>query len=649
VSDFIALIVFGIATGGIYALIGLGLVAVYRTSRVLNFGVAGIASLSVYIAHSLLQHHVPYGLVFLIIIAVGAGLSAITYLGYVQFLHDVTEIYIAVGTLGVLLVAQGLTVRYWGADQYAVPPLIRGSLTIGSITVSYNTFVIIATTALAIFAFLVLFYRTRFGIAMRATSSGPITASLIGINTKRVQLLAWLLSGALAAIAGLLIVPQYSLNPTILLTISLAAFAAVVMGGFVSPSGVLLGGVVLAVSTNILTRYVASDLSNTFVFIIIAIVLLARPNGLLGSTERRVPEPILKTSDIPVLSGRATPLSRGNRGRMSRWRRVAGIVVVLVALAVVPRIASSSLVVDFTAALLLFVVVVGLVVLQGDSGQLSLGQSGFMAVGAYVGAISVVHLHMTVWASLVLAVVAGAVMGALIGWPASRLSGVYLAVFTLAFGLAVPEIATNWTSVTNGGVGLVYATPSSLFASEHQYYLALVIAVVVGAVTTLLRRSRLGLAMRAARDSEPGAVTVGWSPTLLKTIAFSYAGALAAFGGALSALLIGFVSPGSYGVFVAIFAVVAVVIGGSNSVMGAIVGSLVVTLVPVYVGGNNSPDILYGLVLLAVTLVARRGIVEFVKQVARLLGRRRAPSALDETMRLDDVDLARARAGGPAQ
>ncbi|MHB8190592.1 MAG: branched-chain amino acid ABC transporter permease [Ferrimicrobium sp.] len=300
-------LVFGVVTGTLYGLAALGLVLVYRVSRVLNFALVGTATVTAYMASTLIDSHWPYWAVVIAVVVVGALLGGLCH-AVLNLARNASANATGVGSIGLFLLLEGSVLVFWGTNDRGLPPVINGATHIGTITVSYSDLLTIAIGFAAILLSFVVVYRTRLGLQMRAVSAGPRTAELLGINRRRTERWAWCLGGALGSLAALLIVPLLELNLSVFVTFMLAAFAAVVLGGFTSLGGVLLGGITMGIALNLLATFVSTTYTSSFTFLLVALVLLLRPQGLFGSVERSVAEPALPPS--PVLRRRGMMRAR---------------------------------------------------------------------------------------------------------------------------------------------------------------------------------------------------------------------------------------------------------------------------------------------------------------------------------------------------
>jgi branched-chain amino acid transport system permease protein len=270
--------------------------------------------------------------------------------------------------------------------------------------------------------------------------------------------------------------------------------------------------------------------------------------------------------------------------------------------------------------------VAGLTVLIGLSGQISIGNGAFMAIGGYASALVLIHLHWPLELVLLVSVVAAALAGALFGVAAARLRGPYLAGATLMLAVALPSIANQFPSLFGGDQGLTVAiTPPAFLGATFPPTRWQAWVTCAGALITLillanLSRSRVGRSWRAVRDDEVAAALSGLNVARLQILAFVVSAACAGLGGALLALVTGIVAPGAYTLTLSIALLTGAVLGGLGTLPGALWGSLVLVLVPTYltnVGSSHGlsgaasssvPIAAYGVVLIVVMLAFPAGI-----------------------------------------
>jgi branched-chain amino acid transport system permease protein len=270
--------------------------------------------------------------------------------------------------------------------------------------------------------------------------------------------------------------------------------------------------------------------------------------------------------------------------------------------------------------------VAGLTVLTGLSGQISLGNGAFMAIGAYVTALLLLHLSWPFYAALVVAGAATAVAGAIVGVAAARLRGPYLAGATLLLGVALPAIAYAWPATFGGdqGLNVIFTTPAFLGVNfpltRWQAWVSAAVALVSLILLANLQHSRIGRNWRAVRDNDVAAALDGINVAAARIRAFVVSATSAGLAGALLAVVTGLVAPGAFTITLSIALLTAAVIGGLGSLPGALWGSLVIVLVPVYVTdvatshglsssvGSNIPIAAYGVVLILAMLLFPQGI-----------------------------------------
>ncbi|MDX1431409.1 MAG: branched-chain amino acid ABC transporter ATP-binding protein/permease, partial [Gammaproteobacteria bacterium] len=269
------------------------------------------------------------------------------------------------------------------------------------------------------------------------------------------------------------------------------------------------------------------------------------------------------------------------------------------------------------------IVGVGLNVLLGLTGQISLGHVGFYAIGAYVMGILSVRLEWSFWTGLVLAGLAAGVAGAGLAVPALRVRGPYLAMVTIAFGFVVEQGAAEWRALTGGWNGLMGIPAPALLGYQLDErgiaYLALALCVVAVYLYSRLRDSPWGQAMRAIRDSEVAGQSIGLNPVVIRTVAFTLSAVLAGIAGAVFASLSTFISPESFPFFQSILFLLVVMIGGADRVLGPVLGAIVVVLLPELLSFLAGYRLLFvGALLLVVLWLAPDGIAGMAM---RVLGR----------------------------
>ena len=306
-----------------------------------------------------------------------------------------------------------------------------------------------------------------------------------------------------------------------------------------------------------------------------------------------------------------------------RWMFL-GLGLSLAIAVALPFVTSSFRTYQFTMALIWAVAVLGLNLLTGFSGQISLGHSAFFGIGAYTSAILIVDHGWSHILTLPVAAVVAFVAGFAVGLPALRLAGLYLALMTLAMAVAFPALARRFEGLTNGVMGKgvrsrdVQAPGWWPFErDEYLYFVVLITLVLLLVLARNMIKSRVGRAMTALRDNEIPAQTMAVYPARYKTLAFAISAAYAGIAGGLYALVIRFVSPDSFLLTLSISSLAAIVVGGLATIGGAVFGGLFIQFVPYYAEEVNKAlgPLIFGVVIILTMLLAPGGFVSLLKRV----------------------------------
>jgi branched-chain amino acid transport system permease protein len=286
-SNFLQYAISGLATGSIYALVALGIALIYRSTRILNFGHGDITTAGTFFAFTLLGLNLHFSAAFLLALIFGAALAMAFYFFILipAQRREATQLGQIILTLGLGLILQGLVSYVWGTEIQSFPfPLSDTKVyEVGTIVISQLSLGTLAVGLVASFLFYLLVQKTRLGLAMRATSENLPAAQTMGIPTRRILALSWGLAAMLGVLAGLFLAPALLLDPFFMLEPFLKGFAAAILGGLNSLPGAIVGGLILGVSESLAGGFVSIAFKNTFAFLVIILVLLIRPEGLLGT------------------------------------------------------------------------------------------------------------------------------------------------------------------------------------------------------------------------------------------------------------------------------------------------------------------------------------------------------------------------------
>jgi branched-chain amino acid transport system permease protein len=319
---------------------------------------------------------------------------------------------------------------------------------------------------------------------------------------------------------------------------------------------------------------------------------------------------------------------------MSRRTRILLVCGVAVVALLVPFLFGPYRVGQFTLVLVYAVAVLGLNLLVGYSGQISLGHGAFFALGAYTAALLIEKASVPHLLSVPAAGIVCFAAGFLFGVPALRLRGLYLALVTLGLAIALPQLIKRFDGLTEGTQGLTVDQPVapgwlSLADDQFLYLLSLALAAVMFLFAWNLTRGQLGRAVKAVRDGEVAASTLGVNLAATKTRVFAISSAYAGVAGAMYVFSIGFVAPEAFTLTISFAFLAAIVVGGLATISGALFGALFIEFVPVYAGDVDVAltGVIYGGVLIAFMWVLPEGAAGLPRRLRTLAARRRTPAA----------------------
>jgi branched-chain amino acid transport system permease protein len=285
---FLQQIVNGVGDGAIYASLGLALVLIYRTTNIANFAQGEMATFSAYIAWQLVNWGLPLWCAFLIAIVASMVTGVLAYLLVVRPVQHKDELTIVIVTLGLFLAFNSVNGAIWGFLQLSLPGLFpEKNISLGVLRVNTELLGTIAILVAISIGMFLLFQHTRLGIALRASASNATSAMMVGVPFTTMMAVGWGLAAGLGAISGLLVAPKLTLDPNMMGSIIIYAFAAAVVGGLTSYRGAVAGGAIVGVSQALSMAYLpwlGSDIQILLPLLLIVVVLILKPEGLFGST-----------------------------------------------------------------------------------------------------------------------------------------------------------------------------------------------------------------------------------------------------------------------------------------------------------------------------------------------------------------------------
>lgn len=615
-----AILVIGVFTGLVYGALAIGLVLVYRATRVINFAHAELGTLgAAVLAHLVLDYGWSWGGALVVVVVGGVAVGMLVEVGIVRRLSAFSPMAVLIGTIGLadLFYAAQLLLPDIRRPAAFPSPLHR-TLTMAGVTLRSEHFMALAVIPAVALGLGVFLRRTASGIGIRAVADNTDAARLAGIPDRRVRTMVWALAGGLAVLSVVLIDPLRSVivglpGPPAGPGLLLRALVAALIGRMVSVPAAVAGGIGLGVlEAYVLANVGDPGVADAVLFVLLLVLLLIQARGLSASD----PGGWSLSSGMQGARGRvASAVTTG-----AHLQRRALVAAVALAVAMPLLFSRPSQVYLFSRVAIFVVIGLSVTVLTGWTGQLSLGQFAFVGLGAF-GTSSLVARGMPFTVALAYASVLGIGAALLIGLPAVRVRGPYLAVATLGFGVA----ARQWLftrHVFSGAGGSAFLPRSRVLfldlASQRNYYFfCLVIATIVVVMIARMRRTGSGRRLLAVRESERNASAFTISPMVTKLSAFALAGALAALaGGLLGGLRVQF-GPEQFGADQSLQVIAMVVIGGLGSVSGSVLGAVYLLGLPALIGETPIVTALTSSVgLLALLLVAPGGLVELVRSVA---------------------------------
>lgn len=579
-----------------------GLTLVFGVTRIVNFAHGSLYMIGAYTAATL----VPFllDLSFSPITFWAGILASALIVGLIGVLIEVLllrriygapELFQLLATFGVVLVVQDLTILIFGPEDILGPraPGLRAPIEIlGHRFPSYEL-VLIAAGPVVLGLVWLLLRKTRFGMLVRAATQDREMIAALGVNQALLFTGTLFLGAFLAGLGGALQIPRVSAHAGMDLSIIAEAFVVTVVGGMGSVPGAFLAALIIG-QLQAFGILIFPKSTLVVVFLLMAVVLAIRPYGFFGR-----PEAVGGTHAVGIVSRNGSPYA------------------MLIAIAIIATLASlpfmgDAYVLKVATEILIFALFAfSLQLLIGVSGVVSFGHAAFFGLGAYGAALSLkwfaLPMEAALPAGLLLATTGAVIIGAFV----VRLSGIYLAMMTLAAAQIIFAVAFQWVDVTGGDNGIVGVWPSA-WASGHIPYYLFTLAITSLVVLLLMRmiNAPFGYALRAARDSEARAEAIGLAICQHRWLAFTISGAAAGLAGGLYAFSRGSVDPSLLGIPTSVDALTMLLIGGIQTITGPLVGAGVLHVLRDQIMPLTSLwRLLLGLSIIAIVLIFPRGLV----------------------------------------
>ena len=605
----------GLASASSLFLVSAGLSLIFGVTRIVNFAHGSLYMLGLYGAYSLIEAlgRTPLGFwsaVVLAALAVGVAGVLIEVL-VLRRIYKAPELFQLLATFAVVLVIKDIALYAWGPEDLIGPraPGLSMAVEILGRRIPAYDLLLIAIGPAVLLAMSLLLTRTRWGALVRAATQDREMVGALGVDQAKLFTSVLFVGALLAGLGGALQIPREPANLELDLAVVADAFVVTVVGGLGSIGGAFLAAMLIGVAKALCigvgtvhwfgVEIAFSKLTLVIEFLIMAVVLVVRPFGLLGKPQ----------AAQRIAADAAPPLS------LPSWSFAMVWLLLLVAM---PLLVDRYVTILATDILCFALFAVSLLFIMGPAGRVSFGHAAYFGLGAYAAGLLLKTVGLPMEAALVLAPLAAGAFAVVYGWFCVRLSGVYLAMLTLAFAQITWSIVFQWDAVTGGSNGVFGIWPAAWLASKTvYYYLALVLC---GAGIAFLWRvlfSPFGYALRAGRDSPLRAEAIGIDLRRAQWMAFVLAGTLAGFAGSVYAFSKGSISPNAISIAQSTDGLVMVLLGGIDTLTGPLAGAAIFTWLRDEVARRTEFwRAVIGLVILAIVLLFPQGLVGGLKALA---------------------------------
>lgn len=620
--EFISQLVNGLAIGNVYALLALGFSLVFGVARLVNFAQGSLFMVGAYLGWTCVTVlGWPLPLAFVAAVIATAALGLLLDAAALRPLQRGPMIAPLLSTLAVSVVLDHAAELIWSPETQAFPsPWASTVWRIGGAYLSAVDAAIFAVGLLTMAGLVLFLQRTWTGRAIRATAQDPEAALQMGIDVPKIRQLTFGLAAGLGGIGGVLVGMYYqSIFPTMGLPYGLKGFAAAMLGGIANVPGAIVGGLLLGVFESLASAYIGTAYRDMVAYALLLLVLLWRPQGLLGSMgleglggSQAAAGAVPGTSPMAMAGGSVI------RSRFVLRSRPLPLLCLFAAAALLPLVTADFYMLQVAALAVIFALLtVGLTVVSGAAGQISLGHAAWFGVGAYTTAILAKQYSLPAEVVLPASAVLTALLAVLGSAPTLKLTGHTGVIATLALGHIIYLAFLTWIPVTRGPMGIP-GIPAPEFALggrvplwdlQHQYWLALAVLTLGTLWALRMLRSPVGRAWRAIREDRLAAHAAGIPVRRYLSLAHGCAGFLAGLAGSLYAYLYTFVSPDSFGTDTSILVLTMAILGGLGNVTGAVIGGAALAALPeLFRPLADYRMLVYGLVLLLLVRFRPQGL-----------------------------------------
>lgn len=630
------IVVAGVIVGTVTALLAMGLILIYKTSRFINFAYASMGSLAGVTAIGLhLEKDVPFFAALPIGVAIGVATGALVELIVRRFRHT-SRLILTVASIGIAqilsVIEAAIAIKALGfvslTGGFKIPLDLQVDLGVKTLFGDEILIMLVVPPVLAGLAWFLL--RTDVGIAVRAAAENEDRALLLGIPIRRLSTIVWMVAGGLAALTFVLKAPFSGVTPGLASAgplLLLPALAAAVVARMESLPTAFFAGIGLGIMEAIIGWNTPG--SPTIQYVAFLVVILAALLLQTGKLSRAQESATSTWSSLGVV--KPIPVELRHLPEVAWTKRVLLGAVVL-AMVFVPAGWSPSNQYLAAVAIVWALAAVALVILTGWGGHISLGQFAIIGVGALVAGNLIQHQNLDLFLVLILSGAAGAIVSLIVGLPALRIRGLFLAVTTLAFAVALDQYVLNFNNFPDlipSKVGRPLLLERFDLTQGHTMYLTCLVFLGLSVLAAQgLRKARAGRVMIATRDNQRAADAAAVPTTNVKLAAFLVAGVISGVAGGLHVVIVSSLNPGTYPPSDSLTVFATSVIGGLGSISGAVLGVLLFRFIDTltFLGdvkylGNIRP-LLTGGMLLVVLLVLPGGLGQLLFNLRDRLLRR---------------------------
>lgn len=589
----------GLADASALFLVACGLSLIFGVSRIVNLAHGSFYMVGAYVAYHLIGFFPQGAFAFwagILLAALAVGLiGIIVETSLLRRLYRSPELFILFATFGIVLMIQDLSRWLFGAEDILGPqaPGLEGSINIIGVLIPQYDVALIVVAPLILAGLWLLLNRTRWGVLVRAVTEDREMSAALGVNQTRLFTGVFFLGSCLAGLGGAIQLPKGGANLLMDLNTIAAAFVVVVVGGMGSIPGAYLAAVIIGeLSSFGVLVFPQSTL--VLMFLVMAVVLVLRPHGLLGQVESGY------HGGLEISGSTLKPASKK--------LRLLGLGLLVLVLCLPAFVGSFGLVLMSEIALF-SLASMSLYFMMGPGGMVSFGHAAFFGGGAYAAALLVHYAQSPMELAIFLAPLLVGLLALVIGWFCVRLSGVYLAMLTLAFAQICWSIVFQWGEFTGGNDGILSIWPSDWASAKVVfYYLTLFLCIAGILILRYLIFTPFGYTMRACRDSALRVDSIGINRHHHQWLAFALAGAFAGLAGGIYVFSKGSVFPDEMSIPRSFDFLFMVLLGGVESLFGPIAGSAAFTWLHDRIARIDYWQLILGFIFILLVIVFPDGI-----------------------------------------